>query len=74
MTGNYLGKVIENWGDTNDSKLIRFAGVRRQYETGYLADDLEKQETWKKNRHIHPRKENPILIYDNLNSDRENLE
>lgn len=63
MTGNYLWKVIENRGDTNESKLIRFAGVRRQYETGDLADDLEKQETWKKNRHIHPLKENPKLIY-----------
>lgn len=41
MTGNYLWKVVENWGDANDSKLIRFPGVGRQYETGKVTDDLE---------------------------------
>jgi len=64
-------------GDTNDSKLIRFAGVGRQYETGDLADDLEKQEMWKKNRHIQPWKKKKAPTWcDDLNPDTngENLE
>lgn len=63
MTGNYLWKVIENWGDANDSKLIRFPGVVRQYETGEVADDLEKQEHEKRIDTFTLEKESSYMVW-----------